>query len=103
MLFKPFRFGEGLTLRAVSVRAGIVADPAMSAMVALVDVTAESGGSAHFDCMHDLLLLGAYAFAITLTIGGAMQTKDIGYLKRRPVHSGALDCRFFKTGPARRF
>ena len=57
MFFEPFSFGERLTLRAVPIPAGIVTDPAMAAIVALIDMTAESGGSAHFDCMHDLLLL----------------------------------------------
>lgn len=57
MFFEPFRFGERLTLRAVPIPAGIVTDPAMSAMVALIDMTAENRRSTHFDCMHDLLLL----------------------------------------------
>ena len=57
MVFEPLSFGKGLTLRAVAIAAGIVADPALSAAVALIDVAAQRSGSADFDGMHDLLLL----------------------------------------------
>ena len=102
-VFFAARIGEGLTLRAVPIPTGIATDPAMPAMVALIDVTTENGGSTHFDCMHDLLLTGAHALGIALTIGGAMQTKDICKFERRPVHSGSADGCFFKTGPDRCF
>jgi len=44
MFFEPFRFGQGLTLWAVTIAAGVITDFAMATMVALIHVAAEHGG-----------------------------------------------------------
>ncbi len=75
MFFEPFRFGERLTLRAVPIAAGIVADPEIPAMVTLIHMTAESGGATNFDGMHDPLLLCVHAPGILFTIRGPYRRK----------------------------
>ncbi len=54
LLLTPGRLADHLSS---SIATGIVADPAMSAMVALIDMAAKSGGPTGLDCMHHLLLL----------------------------------------------
>jgi len=100
MLLQPLSFSERLTLRAVTIAARVVADPAMATAVALIDVAAENGRSTHLDCMHDSPLLGTHAVNIALTIGGTMQTKNVGKFERRPVHGSATERAFLRNGPA---
>lgn len=100
MPLQPLSFSERLTLRAVTVAARVVADPAMATVVALIDVAAENGRSTHLDGMHDASLLGAHAVGIALTIGGTMQTEDVGKFELRPVHGSAAVKLLFSDGPA---
>ena len=54
----------------------------MAAVVALIDVTAEHGDSAHLDGVHDLSLFGDHAVGMKLPISRTMQTKDVSDFQR---------------------
>jgi hypothetical protein len=96
MVFEPFSFGQGLTLWAVAIPARVIADSAMAAVVALIEVAAERGGAAHLDGMHDLSLFGVHAVGMKIPISRTMQTKDVGYFQRRPGHESFAAGRFLR-------
>jgi hypothetical protein len=56
---QPLCAGERLTLRAVAIAATIEGDALVTALIALLDVTAECSGSAEFDRGHDATLCRA--------------------------------------------
>jgi hypothetical protein len=86
VFFEPFGPGQGLTLVAVAIGAGVVTDPAMAAAVALVHMPAENRRAAKLDGTHDPPLCGAHGVAMSFAVGRTMETKDVGDLKRRPAH-----------------
>jgi hypothetical protein len=51
-LIEPCRFGEVLALRAVSIPARIVADPAVATFVTLIYMAAQRRSAAHLDGAH---------------------------------------------------
>lgn len=103
MFFEPFRFGQGLTLRAMTIPTRVITDPAMAAVVALIDVAAEHGRSAHLDRMHDLSLFGVHSVGMTLPISRTMQAKNVGNFQRRPVHGCFAENRFLGMDRLGRF
>ena len=86
VLCQPFGPSQALRLVAVAIGAGVVTDPAMPAAVALVHVPAENRRAADFDGAHDPPLCGAHGVAMSLSIGRAMNAKNVGDFKRRPAH-----------------
>src|ERR1700691_3586450 len=78
--------GRSLALRAVSVATGVIREGAMSATGALVEMTAQGGGttapngSQHFD------VLPAEPVAISFQESSARAADEIGHLQGRPTH-----------------
>jgi hypothetical protein len=78
---------QGLALVAMPVAAGVVADPAMPATVALLHMTTENRRAADLDGMHHPALQGADHAAIGFAVRRSMQTKNVRNLKRRFAHT----------------
>src|SRR6202451_3509108 len=84
--------GRSLALRAVSVATGVIREGAMSATGALVEMTAQGGGttapngSQHFDA------LPAEPVAISFQASSARAAGEIGHLQCRPSHLFLLCC-----------
>ena len=66
----PFFFPQGLTFGAVPVSAGVIRYLQMSALVALVLMTAQGGGSASLDGAHDPQMIAGQlvGFSVNLTV-----------------------------------
>jgi hypothetical protein len=81
-LLKPPLLGEGLTLGAVTVAAGVVAGELVATGIAAIQMAAESGGTTPLDQRHHFQsiarqgMLGSVAFAV--------QTEDVGYFPAGP-------------------
>ena len=77
---------RGLTLRAVPVAAGVVRDGAMPAAGALVEMTAQRGGTTarngpqHFD------MFPTEPVAISFEESSSRVADEIGHLQRWPAH-----------------
>jgi hypothetical protein len=66
-----------LTFIAVSITAAVVADALVAASIALLDMTAEGGGAAHFDSCHDAPLGHRQRRVMRFTKGCAIAAEDI--------------------------
>jgi len=100
---QPLGPGQGLTLVTVAIGAGIVTDPLVAAAVALVHVPAKNGRAADLDGAHDPPLCGAHGMAMSLSIGRAMNAKNVGNLQRRLAHRPLPCCQArFRNKPALR-
>ena len=77
-----------LTLRAMPVAAGVVADAEMRALAALLDMAAEGGGAADLDGAHDAQLLTRQP--MRGAIGGAVLSKNVSQFENWPGHGGLL-------------
>jgi len=58
----------------------------MAALVALLDMTTQRGGSADLDCGHDAPLRRAQRLAMLGTIGIAIAAEQIRHFRPRPGH-----------------
>src|SRR5712664_4445545 len=82
----PAFAGRGLTLWAVSIAAGVVRDGAMPAAGALIEMTAQAGGTTarngpqHFD------MLPTEPVAVSFDESSSRVADEIGHLQRRPAH-----------------
>ena len=63
-------------------KAAVVGDPLMAAVLAGLDMTAQSRGAAPLDCGHDFELMKAQVSGMGDPISGAGGTEDIGDLER---------------------
>src|SRR6202051_1245141 len=77
---EPLGAGLSLTLRAMSIPAGIIGDPGHAAGVASLHVTAERLGSARNDRTHHAPLNPTEMTGMQTAIGVAMPAQDIGNL-----------------------
>ena len=84
--FHPVSGGIGLTFGAMSVAARVVGDLAMSALVALLDMPAQSRGPAGGDILQDAALLVRCDVTITTKEFVAVLSKDIGHFELGPSH-----------------
>ena len=89
-LFEPLPRRCGLTLRAMPVAAGIVGDPFVRAVLAALDVPAESCRATGLDRRHDLQLGEAHATGVGLAPRRPVGAKDVGDLQGRPRHPAAI-------------
>ena len=65
----------------------------MAALVALLEMAAESGGAAHLDGRHDAPLRRGHRRAMLLSIGFAVAAEDIRHFEFRALHGpGAQKC-----------
>ena len=81
-LGQPFFGGHRLALRAVTIAPGVVGDPHMGAVLAPLDMAAESCGAAALDGRHDLQLSEAHMSGVGVAPGWAMAAEDIRQLNR---------------------
>src|SRR5260370_3900027 len=65
----PLRTSEGLTFSAMTVAAAVVARPLLTAAVAALEITAESGGGGTLERGHDAPLSGGRRSHSVCTIG----------------------------------
>src|SRR6266446_7970780 len=85
-LLEPTFASARLTLRAVAISTGVVGDGAMSAASALIEMSAERGGTTarhgqqHFD------VLPADPLTVSFDEGVSRSADQIGHLEGWPVH-----------------
>src|ERR1700730_8349773 len=79
--------GSRLTLRAMAVAAAIVRNGGtMSAARALIDMTAECGGTTPRNGQQHFDMLPADPLAIAFDESSSLSSDEIGHLKGRPTH-----------------
>src|SRR6202049_5257257 len=84
---------RGLTLRAVSIAAAVVGNSGtMPAAGALIEMTAEGGGSTPRNGQQYFDVLPAEPVAISFDEGSSCAADEIGHLEGRPAHL-FLQCR----------
>lgn len=76
-LGKPGASGSTLALRTVSVAAGIVGDPPLSAILTGFDMSTQGSGAAVLDRRHHLELGQAEVSSMNLPVGRSGGTEDI--------------------------
>jgi len=81
---QPLLGSSGLTLRAVPVAAGIVADAQVGAFLAAFDMPAQRRRSAALDRRHDLELAEAHMAGMRGTPSRPAMAEDVRHLDRRP-------------------
>jgi hypothetical protein len=87
---EPLPRRRALTLRAVTVAAGIVSDALVRAVLTALDMSAERGGATSLDRRHDLQLAEADMAGVGLAPRRAMGAKDVGDLQARPRHAASV-------------
>src|ERR1700733_9713364 len=78
--------GRSLALRAVSVATGVIRDGAMSATGALVEMTAQCGGTTTRNGPQHFPVLPAEPVAISFQESSSRTADEIGHLQGRPTH-----------------
>ena len=92
-LADPLGAGKGLALGAVAVAAGAIAEAAVAAVVALLDLAAEGGGAAAFDGGHDAALGGGQRGGETAAESVPVTVEDVSHLKIGAGHRvDSADC-----------
>ena len=92
-LADPGGAGEGLTLGAVAVAAGAIAEAAVAAGVALFDLAAEGSGAAAFDRRHGPALGGGQRGGETAAESVPVTVEDVSHLKIGVGHRvDSADC-----------
>ena len=88
---QPLGPGQGLAFGAMTVAAGVVDRPLVSALIALFQVAAQGGGATAFDGSHDPLVFPRQG--VLLPVGGAVLADDVGDLvgRPRPGRAGVQD------------
>jgi hypothetical protein len=76
---------QGLTFRAMPVSAGVIGDTLVIAVVAAVDVAAQSRGPARHDGVGDLVVIGGQR-AVGFVVTGKGVSENVGNLKSGLVH-----------------
>jgi hypothetical protein len=85
-IFQPLRTDQGLAFRAVPVAATVVGNALMSAVVALLNMAAESGGAATLDRAHDAALPTTEGISVLLAVGSTGLVENIRHLEPGGVH-----------------
>ena len=86
---QPVARGSALALRAVPVAAGIISDMNRTAGSATLDMAAERGRAAQFDCGYHAALHPTEMAAMGLNIGRAVVAEDVRHLQCG-AHEAAL-------------
>ena len=89
-LADPGGAGKGLTLGAVAVAAGAIAEAAVAAVVALLDLAAEGGGAAAFDRRHGPALGGGQGGGETAAESVPVTVEDVSHLEGGAGHWAQL-------------
>jgi hypothetical protein len=85
----PLSAGQRLTLRTMAISARPVANALVTALVALLDLSAEGCRSAHLDRRHDAPLRRGHRRAMLLSILFTVATEDIRHFQLGAIHSPA--------------
>src|SRR5215813_14185843 len=80
------RFGRCAEQQVVDYRLVLVGDAAVAAILATLDMPAESGRAALLDRRHDLELSAAHRPGVGATPVGSMAMKDVCDLQPRTAH-----------------
>jgi hypothetical protein len=70
----------------VPVAATVEGNTLMAATIALLNMSAESGGTATFDCAHDAVLSTTEGLSVLLAIGRTGLAKDVRHLQPGGTH-----------------
>ena len=84
---EPAQAGVALAPWAMPVAARVVRDGSMSAVRALIAMSAQRGGAAACDGQQHLFVLPVDPLATALNKGLSCTANDVGHLQRRPVHA----------------
>jgi hypothetical protein len=87
---QPFSSGRPLALRAMPITAGIIGNARVGAVFAALDMTAERGCAARFNCRHDAELAEAQVPGILAPPCLPVPAEDIRHLQLRPRHGGRI-------------
>ena len=85
--FEPLRAGERLALWAMPVAARVVSDALMATRIALLDMSAERGGTTQLDGAHHTPLDTTESVGMSLPVLRSAAAKDVRHLERR-AHRG---------------
>ena len=85
-IFQPLRTDQRLAFRAVPIAATVVGNALMSAVVALLNMAAESGGAATLDRAHDAALPTTEGISVLLAVGSTGLVENICHLEPGGVH-----------------
>jgi len=103
-VFQPTARRNALTLRAMSITAGIIGDALLSAVAALLHMAAKGCRAAGFDGTHNPQLITAQMPGVGLAIFITMAVKNIGNLQRGTFSWRYLaKCRVQAGGTTSRF
>jgi hypothetical protein len=83
---EPILRRRALALGAMPVAARVVGDPAVAAVLAALDMTAEDGRAAVLDRRHHLELAEAHMPGMSSAPGGAVVMEDVRDLQLRAAH-----------------
>jgi hypothetical protein len=82
----PFSARQRLTLWAVAIATGSVANAPVAALIALLDLSAESSRAAHLDGGHDATLRRGHLRDMFLSVGSAVTAEHIRHFQLRALH-----------------
>ena len=89
-VFYPVCAGERLTLGAMTIPAGPVADTLLTACITLFDLSSESRRPAYLDGGHDASLRCGHRRTVLVSIGLAVAAEDVRHFQLRAIHSPEL-------------
>ena len=89
-ILDPLGPRQGLPLWAIPVSTRVVASAFVLALIALFQVTAESGSPAEFDRTHDPALRRGQRSSILFPIGFTVATENVGDFQLGTIHRPAL-------------
>jgi hypothetical protein len=85
-IFQLLRTDQRLTFRTVPIATTVVGNALMAAVVALLNMAAESGGTATLDRAHDAALPTAEGLGVLLAVGRTGLAKDVRHLEPGGMH-----------------
>ena len=80
--FQPARFSHCLALRTMAIATRVISNPLVAARVALLHMSAQHGGPALLDGLHNAALLGRQRLRPAEV--SSVLAEDVGHLDRRP-------------------
>ena len=85
-IFQPLRTDQRLSFRAVPITATVVGNALMAAVVALLNMAAESDSTATLDRTHDATLSTAKGLSVLLAVGRTGLVENVRHLESGGVH-----------------
>jgi hypothetical protein len=88
-ILQPLSCGQGLALGTMAMTTGVVGDGLVTAVVALIHVAAQGGGTTAFNGAHGAVLLWRQRGAVRVPVRGPILAEDIGDFHRGCSHQSA--------------